>query len=334
MEIVDQSAVELLEDQFERVGIEISGWPGSALVESDHLWQVELSRRSSSASYLLVYLPSMSFSEASQAAPSDGPPLLVVGDRVSERSARALREAEIQYLDAAGNAYVSFGDVLIDIRARRPAPMHKSMRHVERPTNLFSPRRARVIFALLAWPELDSAVVREIASTAGVSPGLAHETLDLLDRAGYLDTGHRRRLRRSDDLLDYWTAAYPSGLGATLSIAQFAGDIDQVRSTEDHPIYLSGESAMVDLIRPASLTFYVDTFEPRLPLINRWRSDGHPNIFVRQKFWTPPTGSVEWAPDSTTAPWQLVYADLLAAEDSRQAEVARRLRSEHVDRDR
>lgn len=325
--MVDDSVVTLLVDQFEQLGIEIHGWPDEDLREPLRTWPVDLVRRDSFRSYLLVYRPKMHFSDVI-AIPDLGLPLLVVGDRVSERSATSFREAGIQYLDAVGNAYLEFGQVLIDIRGRRPLPDVRSVTTgVGKSSNLFSSRRARVVCALLAWPELEQASVREIASTAGVSTGLVHDSLELLVRGKYLDDDHPRRLRRQAALLDYWTAAYPSALGPSLALAQFAGDIEQPLPAGPNPFYLSGESAVTELLRPASLTIYTEKLDPRLPVVNRWRTDGRPNIFVRKKFWAPPFGLDDWAPGPQQAPWPLVYADLMAAGEPRQAEAARDFRS-------
>lgn len=51
-----------------------------------------------------------------------GERLLLLGPVVHPRSARDLRAAGIQFLDAAGNAYLDFEGVLIGVRARRLDP--------------------------------------------------------------------------------------------------------------------------------------------------------------------------------------------------------------------
>jgi hypothetical protein len=281
---------------------------------------------------MVTYLPDMTFTESSHLARKRfDDPLLVMGDRISERSANSFRDAGIQYLDAAGNAYITFDDVLIDIRGRRHTSSGSKAMLFDRPANLFSPRRAQVVFALIAWPELSRATVREIATTAGVSLGLAHEGLELLEKNGYLESGHSRELRGRRELLDHWTATYPSGLSPTLDLAQFAGDIEAVRLVSgDQPLYTSGESAVREVLRPVSLTIYVDHLDPRLPVINRWRSDRQPNIAVRRKFWTDPSRDERWSGIPEPAPWPLVYADLMATGESRQREAAQQLREDHA----
>lgn len=318
----------LLSEQLEIVGLQINGPSLSELLESGEPLPADLRRRAARRSYWLSYQPDMTLTELSRLRRWAGDrPLLVLGERISERSASALREADIQYLDSAGNAYIAFEDVLIDIRGRRSALPRLRPASSARSVNLFSPRRARVVFALVTWPHLVRASIRELATVAGVSPGLAHDCLDLLARNGYLGSGHGRELRDGEDLLDHWTAAYPSGLAPTLGLGEFSGDIDQVRAA-GRPIFVSGESAVPRMIRPVSLTIYVEDWDPMLAVLNRWRSDDRPNIMVRQKFWNAPEAPRERSDGTLLVPWTLAYADLMATGESRQREAARQLRDD------
>jgi hypothetical protein len=272
------------------------------------------------------------------ALPASPYPLLIIGNRISRRSAAAFRHAGIQFVDALGNASITFDSVLIEVQGRtEPADqVHPSNERVTRPrqpTNIFSLRRSQVILALLTWPELLTAKVRGIANAAGVSVGQAHDALAQLERAGFL-TASPRGLDRADELLDYWTAAYPTGLGRRLEIAKYHGNPSSPISSPDpdQPIYVSGESAEgTEIARPATLTVYLDALDPRLPIANRWSSspDRQPNIFVRHKFWAAPRPHEE-RPSSANvrnAPWPLVYADLVTAGDARLREVARAWRT-------
>lgn len=327
---MDPQIASLLSEQLDAIGVEIDGPSLPELLASGGPVPGGLRRREVREPYWLAYQPEMTFTEIVQLRRWSGErPLLVLGERVSERSANALREADIQYLDSAGNAYIAFEDVLIDIRGRRgPVPRARSA-VPSRSVNLFSPRRARVVFALVTWPHLARASVRDLATVAGVSSGLTHDSLDLLERNGYLSSGGNRELRDGGELLDHWTAAYPSGLAPTLGLGEFAGDIGDVRPARpDQPIFVSGESAVPRTIRPVSLTIYVEDLDPMLPILNRWRSDEQPNIVVRRKFWTDPEAPSELPDGRLLVPWTLAYADLMATGESRQREAARQLRDD------
>jgi hypothetical protein len=106
----------------------------------------------------------------------------------------------------------------------------------------------------------------------------------------------------------------------------------------DDPVFVSGESAAEDLLRPATLTLtlYVEQLDPRLLVVNKWRSEGPANIMVRRKFWQAPhdsssPGGASRDPDGglawvRPAPWPLVYADLVTSGDPRVRTVARQWR--------
>lgn len=267
-------------------------------------------------------------------------PLLVIGDRINRRSAAALRNAGIQFVDSLGNASIAFGSVFVEVQGRGEARTQASgprqpVARRQSSANLFSARRSQIILVLLTWPGLASARVREVADAAGVSVGQAHDALAQLQQVGFL-IPVSRRLDRTEELLDLWTAAYPSGLGQRLNLASYHGDPAQpVRTApgEQH-VHLSGESAQGSgIVRPATLTVYVEHADRRLPIVNRWNAgpDRDPNIFVRKKFWTPPAIDGEQSTsEEQNAPWPLVYADLMATNDPRLHEVARNWRAHHA----
>jgi len=156
----------------------------------------------------------------------------------------------------------------------------------------------------------------------------------LLTEAGY----RRDRPRPGQtELLDLWAAAFPTGLATKLTLARYRGQIGPVKHVRsDGPVFFSGESAAEDLLRPATLTLYVEQLDLRLPVVNQWRSDGPANIVVRRKFWQVPhdsssSGGASRDPDGALAgvrpaPWPLVYADLVTSGDPRVRTVAREWR--------
>lgn len=132
------------------------------------------------------------------------------------------------------------------------------------------------------------------------------------------------------DLLDLWAAAFPAGLAHRLTLATYRGEIGQATVDADGPVFLSGEAAVTDLLKPTSLTIYVVDLDPRLPVVNRWRSDGEPNIIVRRKFWNAPGVDENVPAGAEAAPWPLVYADLFASDDPRVRSAAKQWRDRHT----
>jgi hypothetical protein len=274
---------------------------------------VRLRRGSSTQEYALFCGHAVTVADLGRVSDA-GLPLIVFTTFVAPRSAETFHRAGVQYLDAAGNAWIEFGDVLIHVRGQGPT------KSVDQPArapsgNLFSTGRAQVILALLAWPQLWKAPQRDLARAAGVSLGQAHNTLTMLTESGY---GPDRARPGKAELLDLWSAAFPSGLAQKLRLATYRGDIDVVKTVHaGDRVFVSGEGAAHDLLRPATLTLYVEDPDPRLPVVNRWRSDGAPNIVVRRKFWQVSDVSEAALVGVHPAPWPLVYADLLASDDPR-----------------
>lgn len=250
--------------------------------------------------------------------PPTAHPVMLFTDFVPRRTALALRNAGVQYLDGEGNAWVEFGHVLIDIRGRARPKTTKYETPSPRilASNMFSPTRAQVVFALLAWPQLWAAPRRELAEAAGVSVGLVHDALTRL-----LDAGLDQSARRAD-LLNRWTTAFPDGLAKRLTLASYRGDIDSLsRITSGHDMLVSGEVAATQLLRPASAVLYMQNLDPALALAHRWRTDGFANIVVRRKFWHDPRGPSP-SREVSEAPWPLVYADLATSDDPRTRDAA------------
>lgn len=290
---------------------------------------VVLTRGQARQEYAVVFKRLATLSEIGTSAANqdnDQPKLIGSATAVSPRSADAVRRAGVQYVDVVGNAWIHFGDVLIDVRGRRPEG--KSTPSAGRAGgNLFSTARAQVAFALLQWPDLWNQPQRTVADAAGVSLGQAHSALTMLREAGFGPGGHRG----DSELLDLWVAAFPTGLAPKLVLARYQGSIPEAGAIVEDRSFVagevfSGEVAAGDLLRPTTLTVYVDHLDPMMAVKNRWRSDGAPNIIVRRKFWMTPASEM---PDQDrsqgelpTAPAVLVYADLMASEDPRAREAA------------
>ncbi|MGI8392756.1 type IV toxin-antitoxin system AbiEi family antitoxin [Leucobacter sp. W1038] len=291
---------------------------------------VTLSHEQGRAAYRVGYADTLIVSSLDWAKPHflGNERLLLLGPRVTERSAEMFRQLGINYLDAAGNAFITFDGVRIDVRGRRPqAPVLAGLPRLTRGgVNLFSAKRSQVIFAILSWPELLESPIREIARTAGVSLGQAQETLELLTQYGFLDD--RRQLVRSqrDRLIDQWATAFPTSLGVEAKTGRFSGQW-QGFEPGGTMVFVSGEAAVPGLLRPETVVLYTDEFPTELIRANRWRrNEAQPNIFLRRQFWQSPDAPT--GPGVHEAPWLLVYADLLASNDSRQRDAAEQFREQ------
>lgn len=244
---------------------------------------------------------------------------LFVSQYINAKTADALRRRGLQYVDSSGNMNLVNDAWLINIHGRKTAPRTRPERYSSE--NIFSPRRAQVIFALLTWPELLDAPLRDLSTAAGVSLGLAHSTFFALkenQRMWPASVDGRQRL------IDAWVASFPSGLAPSLGIRGFRAEKFDMFFGDD--IEVSGEAAHSAGLRPTRATVYVGELDDSLIMANRWRSDGPHNLFVRKKFWLAPW---EQGPAGVRdAPPLIVYGDLVSSDDPRLQEAAAQLRAE------
>jgi hypothetical protein len=129
---------------------------------------------------------------------------LAVSQYISPQSAALLKRNGFGYLDLSGNCYLSFESVLIQKEGK------PNVRPSTRPLkSLFAPRATRVVRALLVDPQ-HAWRLEELAKTADVSLGHAHNVVKGLEQLSWLARGEHQRIQltRPGDLLDGWVDSY------------------------------------------------------------------------------------------------------------------------------
>ncbi|WP_180923564.1 type IV toxin-antitoxin system AbiEi family antitoxin [Nocardioides marinisabuli] len=277
--------------------------------------------------YAAVVATSLAVRAAAAQTGWSGSHRLVVSDKISPRAGELLRRSGIDYLDLTGAASLRFGSVVVALsgsgrppmRLKPPASTELLVLAEPRATNLFSAARAQVVAALLAWPQIVAEPVRRIAEHAGVSIGLVHDVLRLLDEDGYLARWGSKDLAVADAsrLLDAWTAAYRSGLRKRLHLGSFRSELSRWDPTPQG-VLVGGEMAVQDLISAASVTVYAHRLDTSLLAGQRMvPTQEGANTEVLHRFWSVPPGV-----DATVIPWPLTYAELATSPDARVRESA------------
>lgn len=253
---------------------------------------------------------------------SHGLPVLLTAPYVSWRLAAGLREAGLDFVDAAGNASIRLPGLIIEVSGR---PRGSDVR---RPTRAPTSSRSgvRVLLTLLMHPErAGERTVRDIADAAGVSVGSAHAVLrDLREQRFLYDGG----LDRTAVLFEAWLSGYLSDRALQQPRARFtysagwsrAGDVRDALS--DIGAVVGGEDAAHDLglpLRGNSGILYSPAPPTDVVRAAHLRRDPQGALQWRDRWWRPDEGD-------RLAPTPLIYADLLASDDPRQAEVAAELR--------
>jgi hypothetical protein len=257
-----------------------------------------------------------------QLATHKGNPLLVT-DHVTPPLADALRAKGVEFIDAAGNAFLNRPPLLVFVKGQRPTGQET----VPGRGRAFQATGLQVLFALLARPELVGRPYREIAVAAGVAHGTVGWVMAELPALGYVaKVGGRRRLVNGQRLLDQWTEAYARTLRPRLLLGRFRGDIDDLYARTDQwqeDLLVGGELAAARLtrhLRPGTATLYTQAIDPKVVVKLVLRADAEGNVEFRRRFWTFP------GEEPRLTPTLLVYADLLATGDARCLETAQLLR--------
>ncbi len=175
-----------------------------------------------------------------------GIPLLVT-DHVTPPLADALRAQGVEFIDAAGNAFLNQPPLLIFVKGQRPADEGVALER----GRAFQPTGLQVLFALVARPEFVARPYREIAAAAGVAHGTVGWVMAELPGLGYLaKVGGRRRLINGELI---------------------GGELAAARLTRH--------------LRPGTATFYTQAIDPRMILKLRLKADAEGNVDFRRRFW-------------------------------------------------
>jgi len=251
---------------------------------------------------------------------------LLVAPHVSGTVGDALRSQDVHYVDSVGNMYLRGEGVLLDVRGRSgPAARPGTP---GRPLRAFKSSGLKIVFALLADPELVAAPYRDVAEASGVSLGTVQWVLSELEAAGYVTTVPRR-LYRTRSLLDRWVEAYSFDLYPRLTLASFdAADPSWWKEADDTlraaGAEWGGETAAHKInprLQPKRAVVYAPDIPQRLATEYRFRkAEGEGGVEIRQRFWRLRAGP------SLTVPTPLIYGDLVASADPRLVEAAVDLR--------
>ncbi|WP_110669937.1 type IV toxin-antitoxin system AbiEi family antitoxin [Salinicola halophilus] len=254
---------------------------------------------------------------------------LLVTDYVTNGTGKKLRAQGVQYIDAAGNAYIDRSGLKVHIRGN-PRPALLLENSDQKPASgAFQRKGLVVVYNLLMKPGLTGESLRTIAAKCDVAHGTVNNVMHSLKNGGFVSINRdkRRVLTHERRLMDRWVAAYGETLAPKLTIGEFWcesnewwGDSEVV----DYQGAWGGEIAgkfYSHYLQPEVATLYL----PRArygEVMRRYRlrkaPPGHqPNVRLLEKFW-----SDEERERGYVSPL-LAYADLINTADPRNAETAR-----------
>jgi hypothetical protein len=263
-----------------------------------------------------------------QKASSDRPFLLVTQYVNPEMAEQLIRDG-MEFIDTAGNAFISLG--FLRIVSKGNLPGNKGLLPSPR---LFKASGLKVVFALLSKPDLITDTLREIAAKSGVSLGTAAGIMEELKTRLYLieDSRGIRRLIRRKDLFEAWVTAYPEQLRPKILLGRYRGEHGWWHEKALQPAWTQwgGEVAashLTNYLFPQEITIYLIgsrlndfLFENKLGL------DVEGNVEILERFWTMDAQAQE---RETVHP-MLVYADLIASGNKRNVDTATIIYDQHL----
>lgn len=249
-------------------------------------------------------------------------PFVVVANYISQDATQELRENNINYIDTAGNTFISHKDVLIHVSGQKNK--RKSEKNKSR---AFQEAGIKLIFSLITCPENLQLSYRELAAQSGISLGAVSTIMKELEKLNFiLKTPAKRVLKNKKKLLERWVMAYGDVLKPRIFVKRMrlvkndwlSLPIDALKNN----LLWGGEPAaqlLTGRLKAEEFILYTDsnwqTLMPDLGMV----PDEEGNIVVNRVFWN--TGMSK----NKAVPPLLIYADLLLSGYGRNIEIANKI---------
>lgn len=250
-------------------------------------------------------------------APEDARPLLV-SHYISPKMAAVLKQKNIEYVDCAGNLFLSQMPLYIEISGQKHAPKPPGA------DRLFRTAGLKLVYQFLRNRQAINATYRMLADDAGIALGAIGSLFGELEKRGSLIVADgERQLCATEELLQRWQLGYLETLRPKLalqrcqlapgySVSQLPERLKQL--VDGKQVLIGGElgaALMVSGFQPQSAVFYLAPEQQlKLMLQLHLTPDPNGNITLLQPFgqqcsWTG------WQPDGLTlADPLLTFAEL------------------------
>ena len=256
--------------------------------------------------------------------------LVIIADYIPPFIREALRSNGIGYLDSSGNMSIEEGDLLLLVEGKRK-------RKKEVPTaKAFTKSALKVVFVLLAQPDLVNSTYRTLSERSGASLDTISKTFKALEKGNYLLKLDKkeRKLNQPQKLLERWATEYVEKLKPSLAMGKFRFlKKDQQQNWDQIALNIAntrwggepGADQLLNDLRPESLTLY--TRESRRELMKNYGllPDSSGPVQVYEMFWDWESKGNPKFVDPV-----LIYADLLESMDPRSIEMANNIYEQFI----
>lgn len=251
-------------------------------------------------------------------------PAIVISKYIALEVANEFKENNINYLDAAGNAYIKQDDLFICISGQKAQNFAKTNQ-----ARAFQESGIKLIFSLLRKPDNLQLSYRELSELSGISVGSVSNVIRELESLNFiLKTKKKCILKNTRVLLDRWIIAYFDVLRPRIVKKrmhfEFAGDflswtnlpLDQSKKS----FLWGGEPAAAVLtknLKPEIFSIYTHANWQVVAKELRLIPDESGKFEILDIFWKSGPNEIK-----ILSPSLLIYADLIGSGIERNIQVA------------
>lgn len=256
------------------------------------------------------------------------PNFILIADYINPAFAQVLKEAEVEFIDTCGNAFIRRPSIFIFVKGNKPR--ERKTISAEVLGKAFNKKGLQLTYMLLKQPDMLSLSYREIAGLADVSLGMVGPILKDLDLEGYIDLKQRKFLKK-EKLLFEWAQKYALQINKERAVERFTTENIEWHkhfSWSNHNILLGGDLAADKYTNHLSSNHarvYANKSDQvqLLREIRLRRIKGFEDPPVKIELLEPYISIEAMRGDTAGVVSPLiVYAELLASDDVRNAEVA------------
>ena len=259
----------------------------------------------------------------------EGKNVLIVAQYITPRAKNLLKKAGINYLDKAGNIYLSIDNIYIHIERRPNSPPSE-----KRKNRAFTKAGGCVIFQFLVDPDAVNLRYREIAQRAGVSLGTIPKVIEGLKEEGFVVQmdKHNLKLTKYQELLKRWVPILKDRIlpgyellrcqPSKLSLLEFANTVELKHGTKWGGE--QGAQLLTRYLRPEQLSIFTELQKNSLVREYRLKPLEEGPIQVYRKFWHYPNTEEQHVHPV------LIYGQLMASGKTRNIETAQMIFDEQI----
>ncbi|MEX2437455.1 MAG: type IV toxin-antitoxin system AbiEi family antitoxin [Candidatus Paceibacterota bacterium] len=250
-------------------------------------------------------------------------PMILVAERLYPNIKILLNEAEIDWLDVAGNIHLKEKNTLIWVDHHTTTPDKKIKNRAFTKTGL------KVVFLFLHDEAWLNRTYREIAEAANVALGNIKHVLDGLKEHNFIFAKNKNvlNLKNKEKLLDQWLTAFADELKPRIQKERYKFINKEAEQNWMHmelgqDVVWGGEPAadlLIHDLKPMEFILYTNKKRTELMKDYKLVPDEDGKIEVREPYWTVENEQPNVAPLLT------VYTDLMETGDPRNTNIAKRI---------